>query len=240
MRRQSTSQLQLDSARRHSHKTHFFANCQAETTAASSDKCLRLVLPLVAIVVLVWIVGGSALRAQSEWGRFLVLISEKQTDISPRGLNLSNCAIILPDGRFHFEHRVQQLPSSGATLTVFESSLDSAQSQEIQAILGKEEIRQLPAYVQPKLPIGAPFSYGFNARIARPKGVQNVGYWTWRGGPPEAPPNTETETVKKAWQQSEDALRPLADWLHGIEDSRMIPSDTQSTLCTTDAGERTQ
>lgn len=235
MQRQNVFRFHVNSAARNMRKMNILAR-QVAATATNLEKRFSLGRFLVSIFVLAYSIGNtSVVMAQSEAGRFLVLLYEKQTDISPRGLNLANCAIILPDGRFHLERRVQQLPRSSATLTIFESSLDSAQVQQLRTILDKAEIRQLTVYAQPQLPIGAPWTRAFNARIVRATGVQNVGYWTWRGGSPEAPPNSETESVKKAWQQSENALRPLADWLHGIEGLRMIPSDAKSTLCTADA-----
>ncbi len=203
--------------------------------ADSSLRARDLQAGLVSLVILAFACAAVtfAQRLQSDSNQFLVILHESQTDISPRGRSVSNCALIFPDGRFHVERRVQQLPGSTAALKIFDSSLDSAQLQHLKTALDSEGIRRLPPYEQPILPMGVPWSYGFNARITRPTGVQNVGYWSWREGVPTASPNSSPENVKKGWRLSETELRPLVDWLRSIEHLKPVPSEVRSdTLCT--------
>jgi hypothetical protein len=202
--------------------------------AYSSLRARDLQAGLVSLLLLAFACAAVAFaqRLQSDSNQFLVILHQGQTDISPRGRSVSNCALIFPDGRFHVERRVQQLPGSTAALEIFDSSLDSAQLQYLKTALDSEGIRRLPPYEQPILPMGVPWSYGFNARISRPTGVQNVGYWTWRDGVPAASPNSSPENVKKGWRLSETELRPLVDWLRSIEHLKLIPSEVRSdTLC---------
>jgi hypothetical protein len=202
--------------------------------AESSLRARHLQAGLVSLVILAFTCAAVtfAQRLQSDSNQFWVIVHEGQTDISPRGRSVSNCALIFPDGRFHVERRVQELPGSTAALKIFDSSLDSTQLQHLKTVLDSEGIRRLPPYEQPILPMGVPWSYGFNARITRPTGVQNVGYWTWRDGVSTASPNSSPENVKKGWRLSETELRPLVDWLRSIEHLKLVPSEGRSdTLC---------
>jgi hypothetical protein len=172
--------------------------------------------------------------SQPEPTAFLVEVQEGTTDLSRQGASGHICVLVLPDGRFHLESRTQLLPGAEATLNLSDYSLDSSQLQQLRNLLDEEKIRRLPTYVQPAIPMAVPWSHALSARIARSGVVQYVGYWTWRGGTPAASPNSAPASVKKGWQESETALRPLADWLHAIEALKLAPSDMKSTMCASD------
>jgi hypothetical protein len=192
-------------------------------------------LALLSILALTWTPLGTSQRTQSESIRFLVVLNEAQTDISPRGVNLSNCALILPDGRFHLERRVQQLPSHSATLEVFESSLDSLQFRQLQEILNDARVKELPAFLWPTTEMMGSKFQAFEARIARGDEVQRAGYFVRRGAPVGEAQNSTPSGVRKEWEQSEAVLRPVLQWLRGLETSTLQPSGGRSTLCSTDA-----
>jgi hypothetical protein len=204
--------------------------------------CKIAAVGLVGLALLAIVRGTTAIPTQSkpESTRFLVGIGEATTDLSSLGISRHTCILVLPDGRFHLESRIQHLPSSVATANNFDYSLDSLQLQRLREILGDERIRQLPEYASPAMPMAVTWSSGFNARIPRATGVQNVGYWKWRGGTPAASPNSAPESVKKGWQESETALQPLVDWLHGIEALRLPKSDAKATMCDADADSNAQ
>jgi hypothetical protein len=198
--------------------------------------CRLLAVWIVSVTALAAVhaaLGGPPPQPQPE---FLVEMREGTTDLSQQVPSVHSCILVLADGRFHLEKKVQRLPSSVATVSVFDYSLDSVQLQTLRAILARGEIRQLPIYSQPLQPIGVPWFYGFSVRIARVTGVQSIGYWTWRGGTPAASPNSAPESVKKGWRESETALQPLERWLRSIEGLKLIPSDTQPTMCVASAG----
>jgi hypothetical protein len=177
---------------------------------------------------------AASVGSQPEPSALLVELQEGTMDMSRQGGSGHTCVLVLPDGRFHLESRTQRLPGAVATLNVSDYSLDSSQLQQLRTVLDDERMRHLPAYVQPAIPMAVPWSHAFSARIAREKGVQQVGYWTWRGGTPAASPNSAAASVKKGWQESETVLRPLVDWLHGVEALKLSPSETQSTMCSND------
>jgi hypothetical protein len=172
-----------------------------------------------------------AQRDQPKPGDFVVSIVESQMDLSHNGLTIHDCMLVLPNGRFHLERRWQQLPSSTASLKVFESSLDKIRLDSLQDIISDQGIKNLPPYVEPKIPMGVPWSSGFNAIISRVPQTQHVGFWLWRGGSSEASPNSMPENIKRGWQESESALRPLVEWFHQAKDLRLEPSATDSNLC---------
>jgi hypothetical protein len=181
---------------------------------------------------------SSMLAARSQTGleaAFLVEIREGTMDLSRQGTSGRGCILVLPDGRFHLEIRSQHPGSAAAILSVFDYSLDSGQLQKLRGLLDNDRIRQLPAYAQPPLPMAVPWSHGFSVKIARSTGVQNVGYWIWRGGTLSGSPNSAPESVKRGWQESEAALQPLTDWFHSIEALKLSPSGTGSTMCAADA-----
>ena len=191
-------------------------------------------------LVLLWIftvpcLSLNAQHAESDSRQFVVILNEGETDISPTGVNVHTCALVLPDGRFHLERRVQQLPNSSATLKIFESTLDSVQFRELQETLNGESIRKLLQFVWPAAPmIGTRFR-GFRARIARGDQTQSTGYFELQGATSGKASDSEPSDIEKGWEQSKTGLRPLLQWFQGLKASKLEPSDKKSTLCSTDS-----
>lgn len=198
---------------------------------------LRQGLVLLSILAFGCAPLGTA-QVQSDSNKFLVILNEGQVDISPRGVSVNNCALILPNGRVHLERRLQQLPNSSATLEVFESSLDTVLSRQLGEILNDESVKKLPPFVWPATPMMGTKFRGFKARITRGDQVQSVGYFTGPEATPErrldSAPNTISNDIRNRWKESAATLRPLLQWLQGLEASKLEPSDRKSTLCTTD------
>ncbi|MGA8431370.1 MAG: hypothetical protein WB729_16225 [Candidatus Sulfotelmatobacter sp.] len=198
-------------------------------------KLATLVLVTSAFLTLVNVAPRDRLQPQQEAPTFLIAAHEGTIDLSRNGTSSQTCILVRPDGRFHLEGRTQRLPSPTASAKIFDYSLDSSQLQQLRGIIDDESVRQLPEYIQPPLPMAVSWSHGFEAKITRPTGAQDIGYWTWRGGTVDASPNSARESVRKGWQQSETALKPLVDWLHGIEALKLSPSDSKSDMCVVDA-----
>src|SRR5579863_2601359 len=155
-------------------------------------------------------------QLQFDPAAFLVRINEATID-NENAVTSSDCMLILPDGRFHLERRSQHLPNPVATLRIFESSLGAAQLQYLRDILHDQSIRNLPPYAPPIFPMNLPWFANVRVKIVREPEVQDVGYWIWRGGAADASPNSTPDNIKKGWQESEVALRPLLQWFHGVE-----------------------
>jgi hypothetical protein len=192
-------------------------------------------LVLLSILAIAYIPFAFAQNIQSDSVPFLVILREGATDLSARGLNLHQCALILPDGRFHLEQRVQRLPNSKASLKVFESSLDSAQFRKLQEILNDETVKELPPLVSPTSAVGGNQFGGFTAEVARGERVQSVGYFEAQGQTAEKSSDLAHSNRKKGWEQSKAALRPLQQWFHGLQAANLEPSRGESTLCSTDS-----
>jgi hypothetical protein len=196
---------------------------------------LRCVLILLALS---YSTSGFAQQSTNQpEGGFLIQIRESQMDLSRNGVTFHECILVLPDGRFHFERRLQQLPATTASLNILDSSLDRQQLETLQGILNDENIKTLPRYEEPKIPMAAPWTSGFVTEIPRATQIQSLGYWLWRGGTPEASPNSTAEEVKKGWRESEGALRPLVKWFHGVTSVKLEPSSAKSTFCSAGDGE---
>ena len=169
---------------------------------------------------------------QSDPAAFLLRISEANIELSRNGIVAGDCLLVLPDGHFHLERRRSQLPNrrGRAKLKVFEFVLSAKQLQQLQEILDEGTVQSLPSYTAPVYPMSSPSSDTFIATIARPQKIQKVGFVIWRGGEPGASPNFTPKDIKQAWHDSEISLRPLVDWLHGLEATK-LPRHGKSTLC---------
>ena len=145
-------------------------------------KLATLVLVTSAFLTLVNAAPRDRLQPQQEAPTFLIAAHEGTIDLSRNGTSSQTCILVRPDGRFHLEGRTQRLPSPAASAKIFDYSLDSSRLQQLRGIIDDESVRQLPAYIQPPLPMAVSWSHGFEAKITRPTGAQDIGYWTWRGG----------------------------------------------------------
>lgn len=162
---------------------------------------------------------------------FVVRVSEAMID-NEHGVTRSDCVLVLPDGRLHLERRRVAAPSSTATLKVYESSLDSSQLEQLRNIVNNEVKSGLPEY--DKSPVGfqnAPWFSSVIVDTGDRETARRFGYWAWdkRNAGPDVPAD-----VKKQWQESEVGLRPLVEWLHGIEGLKLPPSDAAPTQCSAD------
>jgi hypothetical protein len=160
-----------------------------------------------------------------------VRIDEGKFD-NEHGVTSSDCILVMPDGRFHLERRRVTTPNPPATLTSFESSLDSSQLEQLREIISHAETNGLPEY--DSRPVGfqnAPWFSSASVDIGEGETTRRFGYWAWdkRNAGPNVPAD-----VKKRWHDSEVALRPLLEWLHGIEALNLPPSDARSTQCFAD------
>jgi hypothetical protein len=195
---------------------------------------LRRRLALLSLLALTFAPLSTIQSMQSDRVRFLVILREAQTDVSPRGITFRNCALILPDGRIHLESRVQQLPRSSATLKVFESVLDSVQFHQLEEILNDDNIKKLPPFTLQATPMMGTGYRGFSARIARGEQVQSVGYVISQGG---SPGPSSPDDITKASEQSKEALLPLVQFFHGLQVSKAEVPDGKPTMCSMDADE---
>lgn len=166
--------------------------------------------------------------------RFVVILREARSDVSPSGINIHSCAVMFQDGRFHLERRIQQLPRSSADLKVFESWLTTAQLRSLQELLDSESLKVLPAFEKPST-AGLPNGFrAFQATIARGEHIQTVGYVASLKEPTKDLTGS-TGTIDKGWHLSRTSLQPLQQWFHDLEASSLQPSNAQSTLCAADA-----
>jgi hypothetical protein len=181
-------------------------------------------------LVLCALPATAQIQLQPDPASFLIRVNEATID-NESAVTSTDCILVMPEGRFHLEHRRQQLPNPIANLKIFESSLEPAQLQQLQDILNDQSMQNLPPYALPVFPLNLPWFANVDVRIVRQPRVQEIGYWVWRGGAPDASPNSTPDSVKKGWQESEIALRGLMEWFHGVEALRLRPSGAKSSMC---------
>lgn len=179
------------------------------------------------------IASGAPHWTQAEIGsrNFVVQAHHMQTALRPDGGTSSTCILVLPDAKLHVEKRIQRLPSKSAALTIFDSKLTSDQMRNLRSILDAQQIRALPHFRFLREYVGDCGFDGFEAKITREKQIQVVGYInpvanTERSGSS----NPKAESVRKQWTSSQDALRPLVQWVD--ETTANLPIGRgRSTLC---------
>jgi hypothetical protein len=184
---------------------------------------------------------GSTLSAQDHAQcaptDFLVSVGELTSDLSHDGFTSGDSILVLPDGWFQLQRRKQQMSDSTVTQKIFQSRLNEAQMQRLRNFLESPNVRDLPPYVTPQFPVNAPWFGMFDVKIRREKAIQRIGFWVWRGGTSNTPPNSTPMETKKIWQDSQIALQPLVPWLHEVEAMKLEPSVDAKPMHVCDAEE---
>jgi hypothetical protein len=145
-------------------------------------------------------------------GAFVVRMDETELTFQPTAgpNNVGNCLVVAPDGRAHLELRRQEFLIRGATLATYEGTLNSQELDILQTILDGDAIRALPQFVIPAPPLVS--FHVTKAKILRPSGIQEIGYFEWQG---EAPANAAS--AGENWSRSALAMKPLLDWFHSLK-----------------------
>jgi hypothetical protein len=169
----------------------------------------------LALVLAAGLVGDSVEQAGTT--PFIVRISENQTALHPTAgpNNMSNCLVVMPDGRLHLELRRQEFLDGTATMTTYESALDSKEIGILRSILDDPDVRALHPFAEPVVPRTFDEWHGFGADILRGAQVQHVGYLTWPG----REPNISAED-KLAWKQAAATLQRLVEWSHAVKSNK--------------------
>jgi hypothetical protein len=169
----------------------------------------------------------------------LVKIYETSIDISAvHGITANNCISVQPDGNFHLEVRVQQLPSPTVTLHIYEATLNDFQMDRLHNLLDAQSLRESETFQSPKLPVSAPTFQVAVVQITREDSMQKLGYFAWneRVGKENERPESEPAAVKEQWLRSRVLLAPLLAWSHELRLMKMreLP-ESASTLCDADS-----
>lgn len=144
---------------------------------------------------------------------FIVRTSEGQSSAQPTAgpMNLSNCLIVMPDGRLHLELHRQEFFGS-AVVTAYESALDGKELGILQRILDDAGVSTLHPFSPPVTPMDVDDWQMFTAEIVRGSQIQQVGYLAWHGNGP-----TNPEADKAAWREARDKLERLVAWSHMVK-----------------------
>jgi hypothetical protein len=126
--------------------------------------------------------------------------------------NVGNCVVVAPDGRAHLELRRQEFFNGRATLATYEGTLKPDGLDIVRTILEGDAIRFLPRFVVPATPMGVDSYHVITAKISRPSGIQEIGYFKWQG---KAPANAAS--AGESWSRSAAAMKPLVEWFHSLK-----------------------
>ena len=168
--------------------------------------------------------------------QFLLKAVETEIDLSPQGVTSNDCLVVLPDGAFRLLRRFQQLPSPSATRVLYEGQVSEADLDELKGLLNADQVAALPRFEYESPPGDFYEIHGWVAQIARPAGVQEVGYYRWASNHPQESFDFAPAALKAPIDSAAKALQPLAEWFHRIESARMKPSDTKSIPCDLEDG----
>jgi hypothetical protein len=159
---------------------------------------------------------------------FVVTIGETTAD-NQHGVMTSDCAVVLPNGRFHVERRKQVSPSPTASVRVFESTLDSSQFDNLRRIVQTAGTSEAREYVAPPASLDVPWFTTVVVTVEASGQVRKSGYWKWRGETPEL--YKTRDDIRRGWQESEKKLQPIIEWFHRIEALNLSSSDTEPDQC---------
>jgi hypothetical protein len=166
-----------------------------------------LQVPLIAVLVLL-VLGSSNGSDKRPLLRALDGMTSLVPTAGPR--NITNCVVVMPDGRFYLLLKRQETGDS-ATVKSFEGSLDQRQLLILHNLLDESTIKSAPNYDIPRMPSFDEWQ-GFEAQIDRGSTVQHVGYLKWK----VEGANNE-ESANKDSQESEVALQPLVEWFRALK-----------------------
>lgn len=160
---------------------------------------------------------------------YLVSISQWDSHLSTGELT-GDCILVYPDGRFYMEHRFEK-SNPPVDIHAFESVLSQEQLTQLNSIVARQTIQELPPFVFPKTPFDVDRYAFFTAKIPRGAGVQNAGYFVWQGGYAKASPAIMPDSVKKSWHDSQLALQPLVGWFDGLKSGKFPESQPALSGC---------
>jgi hypothetical protein len=165
-------------------------------------------------------------------------LHEISMDLSSHGITANSCIMVAPDGTFHIERRLQQLPQDYAVLHIYESTLDAFQMRRLNNLLDDQSIRDLSRYIPPKTPMAASAFLSVGVRIPREKELQETGYFMWdeRTAQANQSPESTPTIIKDQWRATRTTLLPLVQWVHEVEGMKWpeVP-ESHSNLCDVDS-----
>jgi len=178
---------------------------------------IHRLIQLCLLTLVAFLALGSSSTAFGKRPHFLLRAVDAVTSSLPTAgpNNLSNCVLVLPDGRFYLSLRRQEIMDGTGTVKSLEGSLDAKALQILHALLNQQTIRNAPKLNLPNTPFVADEFQFFEVQIERESTMQRAGYFKWQGKGPDNPDST-----KKQWQEGEVALQPVAEWFRALKTNK--------------------
>ena len=189
--------------------------CEVLTIRCSTTWSGRMSHRLIAFVLLSCFLSVGAQNTPTRQNRaLLVRMDETELTMHPTAgpNNVGNCLVVAPDGHAHLELRRQEFFNGRATLVSYEGTLTPKELDILRTILDGDAIRSLPQFVMPATPMGVDSFHATTAKISRPSGIQEIGYFEWQGKAPE-----NAASARENWSRSATAMKPLVEWFHSLK-----------------------
>ena len=134
---------------------------------------------------------------------------------TPGPNNLSNCVLVLPDGKFYLSLRREEIMDGTSTVSNFEGTLSDRSLGILRNIINEDGVKKAPPYQSPEIPFDADGFESFEVEIQRDNSIQTIGYFRWSGKGP-----ANSSLIKKQWHESEVALQPLVEWFWSLKSDK--------------------
>lgn len=164
--------------------------------------------------------------------QYLVRLERSQAEMTTNGTTGGLCTVVWPDRQFHAERRTQILPSTRATLQVYDRVLDADEMEILQHLLNSGRVQQLPPFHAARIldPIAA--TYGFTADIPRPEGFQHAGFEQFgRNGGNGSNPIRRMD-ARSSDERSRVILLPLLEWMESAVRRTQLNPEGKVNFCT--------
>lgn len=177
--------------------------------------------------------GASAQEISLDPTSFIVRLEFSKNQLTVNGVTSFECAFVAPSGHIHLEHRYQQLPSTQASIRVYEGALGDDQLSRLRDLLGDKHIRELPEFA----PFGIAGSVAerlvFIADISRGTQIQRVGYVEWKTAVQTESERTKVDALARTEATYKSVLQPLQAWFAGVNLQKLTMVTVAPSSCGT-------
>lgn len=184
---------------------------------------------LVAFVFFIWSGWCSSQTAQRI--PYLVRLERSQAELVPHGTTGGLCAAVWADGRLHAERRNETLPSTRASLQIYDTVLDAHQLAVLRLLLDSQNVMQVPKFEAAHTPVQAAAYYAFTADIRRAGGFQHAGFMQFgrNGGNGSNP--IDREDARPSDRESRAILLSLLVWMQSTVDNLDLNPRGEVNFC---------
>lgn len=186
-------------------------------------------LALCAALPLAAVVDGQELSLDPN--SFIVRLEFSQNQLTVNGVTSIECALVAPSGHIHLEQRYQQLPSTQASIHVYEGALSDDQLSSLRDLLDDKQIRELPEFAPFGISGSVAERKAFIVDISRGIHIQRVGYVEWKATAQTQSERSRLDALAHTEATYKSVLQPLRAWFAGVEPQQLTMMKVAPTSC---------